>query len=437
MESTEESGDDVEQTTEENITDIVSESTNNVGNKEKVEVNENEEDKNNNVDVGNNGIAQQNQQELVEDEGSNDEIDDELIEQMENEFGESGNDEEESQTDSKQEEKPENLEKEEEKIVIEENGSGVEVGVATTIDEKSSEKTKQENFEEDVETEDKEELDENIQEGSNEEGDNNDEQGSAIETQAEEENVNQQSSKAVETPGITVNEPEGENQDETGDLENNQQTSEEAVTHANVMEDVEEKSEAENSRKIEGYKAQDYGEQDQDTMTDEGFDELFDGESSGTNDEEEFDIEENDAEIQKDVGGEGYEKMSCSKNSSPQTDDKCDAETQKWCREFKCREGLLTKCQMKNKSKQCCHRFACEKQEMDDDIDEENNAMEEDDSVDEAGGDQKVHEDITSDIKAGETVVHYFYRGESNMKDIFRPHHCAPAPLCMVNITYK
>ena len=44
-----------------------------------------------------------------------------------------------------------------------------------------------------------------------------------------------------------------------------------------------------------------------------------------------------------------------------------------------------------------------------------------------------VHKKIVTDIKEGETIVHYFYRGVSDLTDALRPHHCAPSPLCMVS----
>ena len=34
--------------------------------------------------------------------------------------------------------------------------------------------------------------------------------------------------------------------------------------------------------------------------------------------------------------------------------------------------------------------------------------------------------------KDGETIVHYFYRGESDLSSVIRPHHCSPSTLCMV-----
>ena len=45
----------------------------------------------------------------------------------------------------------------------------------------------------------------------------------------------------------------------------------------------------------------------------------------------------------------------------------------------------------------------------------------------------EVHKNIVTDIKEGETIVHYFYRGVSDLTDALRPHHCSPSPLCMVS----
>ena len=52
---------------------------------------------------------------------------------------------------------------------------------------------------------------------------------------------------------------------------------------------------------------------------------------------------------------------------------------------------------------------------------------------DEEGEISEVHKNIVTDIKEGETIVHYFYRGVSDLTDALRPHHCAPSPLCMVS----
>ena len=43
-----------------------------------------------------------------------------------------------------------------------------------------------------------------------------------------------------------------------------------------------------------------------------------------------------------------------------------------------------------------------------------------------------VHKKIINDIQEGETIVHYFYRGVSDLTDHLRPHHCSPSPLCLV-----
>ena len=53
----------------------------------------------------------------------------------------------------------------------------------------------------------------------------------------------------------------------------------------------------------------------------------------------------------------------------------------------------------------------------------------------EEGEISEVHKKIVTDIKEGETIVHYFYRGVSDLTDALRPHHCAPSPLCMVSET--
>ena len=38
----------------------------------------------------------------------------------------------------------------------------------------------------------------------------------------------------------------------------------------------------------------------------------------------------------------------------------------------------------------------------------------------------------SEEVQEGETIVHYFYRGVSNLENVLRPHHCNPSPLCMV-----
>ena len=48
----------------------------------------------------------------------------------------------------------------------------------------------------------------------------------------------------------------------------------------------------------------------------------------------------------------------------------------------------------------------------------------------------EAHKKIVTDIKEGETIVHYFYRGVSDLTDALRPHHCAPSPLCMVSSSW-
>ena len=55
----------------------------------------------------------------------------------------------------------------------------------------------------------------------------------------------------------------------------------------------------------------------------------------------------------------------------------------------------------------------------------------------EEGEISEVHKKIVTDIKEGETIVHYFYRGVSDLTDALRPHHCAPSPLCMVSESFK
>ena len=42
------------------------------------------------------------------------------------------------------------------------------------------------------------------------------------------------------------------------------------------------------------------------------------------------------------------------------------------------------------------------------------------------------HNKIVEDIKKGDTIVHYFYRGESSLSSALRSHHCSPSTLCMV-----
>ena len=49
------------------------------------------------------------------------------------------------------------------------------------------------------------------------------------------------------------------------------------------------------------------------------------------------------------------------------------------------------------------------------------------------GEEEITPDDIPGDIKKGETIVHYYYRGVSDLTDPLRPHHCDPSPLCRVS----
>ena len=142
--------------------------------------------------------------------------------------------------------------------------------------------------------------------------------------------------------------------------------------------------------------------------------------------EDAYEKEENEEgrDIAEDTKESGFDQEFCIEDGKKRTEKQCNLETQKWCRSFKCGNKLSTKCQMKN-GDNCCHRFACE--EPEEPLVNIMNNLEED-----TNKDKKVHDDITKGIKGGETVVHYFYRGDSNMKEVFRTHHCASAPLCMV-----
>ena len=45
---------------------------------------------------------------------------------------------------------------------------------------------------------------------------------------------------------------------------------------------------------------------------------------------------------------------------------------------------------------------------------------------------ENTHKQIVNGIQEGDTVVHYFYRGESGMASAMRPHHCSTSELCLV-----
>jgi len=54
------------------------------------------------------------------------------------------------------------------------------------------------------------------------------------------------------------------------------------------------------------------------------------------------------------------------------------------------------------------------------------------DSNESGTSDESTHDKIVEDIKKGDTIVHYFYRGESSLSSALRSHHCSPSTLCMV-----
>ena len=174
-------------------------------------------------------------------------------------------------------------------------------------------------------------------------------------------------------------------------------------------EDIEEGEETTIQGDTEGSVSQEYDHEEH-----EG-----EGEDAGEKEEN-----EEGRDIAEDTKESGFDQEFCIEDGKKRTEKQCNLETQKWCRSFKCGNKLSTKCQMKN-GDNCCHRFACE--EPEEPLVNIVNNLEED-----TNKDKKVHDDITKGIKGGETVVHYFYRGDSNMKEVFRTHHCASAPLCMV-----
>lgn len=176
--------------------------------------------------------------------------------------------------------------------------------------------------------------------------------------------------------------------------------------------------------------------------------------------------------------------------------DECEEKARTWCVEQQCFGLVLGQCQIDIENGTCCMRHICTKDKMMDEEDTESmtettssfhveikeseddqmtNRLlggNEEDSTEKAnttqgnddtgsgdavkdilgedpdkdrfnfdrklnkdgeGAISDVHKNIVTDIKEGETIVHYFYRGVSDLTDALRPHHCSPSPLCMVS----
>merc|ERR1719153_205735 len=90
------------------------------------------------------------------------------------------------------------------------------------------------------------------------------------------------------------------------------------------------------------------------------------------------------------------------------TDKECKENAQSWCGEQKCEIGLKCQYKMDKKSNKCCQKYVCKskKHEM------------------------KKQQDINKKLEAGETIVHYTYRGNPDLPNILRPHHCNRTSIC-------